>query len=55
MMLWEKKCPFVFRNPLEKVAVILDCFEIFIERPSILKARAMTWYNYKHHNTFEYF
>jgi len=33
------------------VAVILDCFEVFIERPSGLEARAMTWSNYKHHNT----
>ena len=35
----------------KKVAIILDCFEIFIERPSNLLARAMTWSNYKHRNT----
>ena len=35
----------------KKVAVILDCFEIFIEIPSGLHARACTWSNYKHHNT----
>ena len=29
----------------EKVAVILDCFEIFIKRPSSLKARVMMWSN----------
>jgi len=34
-----------------KVAVIIDCFEIFIERPSNLQARASTWSSYKHHNT----
>ncbi|XP_060072083.1 uncharacterized protein LOC132551957 [Ylistrum balloti] len=34
-----------------KVAVIIDCFEIFIERPSNLLARAKTWSSYKHHNT----
>lgn len=34
-----------------KVAVIIDCFEIFVEKPSNLKARAATWSNYKHHNT----
>jgi len=33
-----------------KVAVIIDCFEIFMERPSNLLARAATWSNYKHHN-----
>jgi hypothetical protein len=37
-----------------KVSVIIDCFEIFIERPSNLLARAETWSNYKHHNTVKY-
>ena len=35
----------------KKVAVILDCFEIFTERPSNLEARSYTWSSYKHHNT----
>ena len=35
----------------KKVAVVIDCFEIFCERPSNLKARASTWSSYKHHNT----
>ena len=34
-----------------KVAVIVDCFEIFLERPSNLQARTSTWSSYKHHNT----
>ena len=34
-----------------KVAIIIDCFEVFIERPSNLEARACTWSNYKHKNT----
>jgi len=34
-----------------KVAVIIDCFEIFIEHPSNLRARTLTWWNYKHKNT----
>ncbi|XP_077866052.1 uncharacterized protein LOC144353333 [Saccoglossus kowalevskii] len=38
----------------KKVAVIIDCFEIFIERPSNLTARAQTWSNYKHHNTVKF-
>ena len=33
------------------VAVVIDCFEVFIERPSNLLARACTWSSYKHHNT----
>ena len=35
----------------DKVAVVVDCFEVFIERPSNLLARACTWSAYKHHNT----
>jgi len=38
--------PYCFQKSFgKKVAVILDCFEVFIERPSGLKARAMTWSN----------
>lgn len=36
------------------VAVILDCFEIFIERPTSHHARCLTWSQYKHHNTVKY-
>ena len=35
----------------KRVAIIIDCFEVFIERPSNLCARATTWSNYKHKNT----
>ena len=35
----------------KKTTVIIDCFEVFIERPSNLLARAQTFSNYKHHNT----
>lgn len=38
----------------KKVTVIIDCFEIFIEKPSNLDAQASTWSNYKHHNTVKY-
>ena len=48
----QKTMPQSFQQSFgKKVAVIIDCFEIFIERPSNLKARASTWSNYKHHNT----
>jgi len=33
---------------------VLDCFEIFIERPTSLIARAKTWSNYKKHNTVKF-
>ena len=34
-----------------KTTVIIDCFEIFIDKPANLMARAQTYSNYKHHNT----
>ena len=34
-----------------RVSIIIDCFEIYIDRPSNLLARAQTFSNYKHHNT----
>ena len=35
----------------KKVTVVIDCFEVFIERPSNLLERAQTFSSYKHHNT----
>lgn len=35
----------------KKVTVIIDCFEVFINRPSGLYARAQTFSSYKNHNT----
>jgi len=47
--------PMVFRNYFDcRVTVIIDCFELFIDRPSNMTARAQTWSNYKHHNTVKY-
>ena len=34
--------------------VIIDCSEVFIERPLDLTARAQTWSNYKPHNTLKF-
>ena len=46
----QKTMPMQFRKYYgEKVAVIIDCFEIVIERPSNFMARAQTWSSYKHH------
>ena len=47
-----KTMPTCFQETFgKKVAIIIDCFEIFLDRPSNLQARASTWSNYKHHNT----
>lgn len=37
----------------KKVTVIIDCFEVFIEKPTNLLARAQTFSSYKHHNTIK--
>ena len=34
--------------------IIIDCTEIYIERPTNLNARAQIWSNYKHTNTIKY-
>ena len=48
----QKTMPACFQGSFgKKVAVIVDYFEIFIERPSDLFVRACTWSSYKHHNT----
>ena len=46
--------PPFFKPSYDKVVSIIDCFEIFIERPHNLTARAQTWSNYKHNNTTKY-
>ena len=47
--------PDVFSNDrFSKVKCIIDCTEIFIERPNGLKARAQTYSNYKKHNTVKF-
>ena len=33
--------------------VILDCTELFIQRPSAMLAQSETWSDYKHHNTWK--
>lgn len=38
----------------KQVTVILDCFEIFIEKPKSFNSSAECWSNYKHHRTLKY-
>ena len=49
-----KTMPLTFRNSFSKCICIIDCFEIFCERPSDLMARAQTYSHYKHHNTVKF-
>jgi len=46
--------PTSFRKFFNKYCVIIDCTEIFIERPTELLARAQVWSNYKHHSTIKF-
>ncbi|XP_055499203.1 uncharacterized protein LOC129701792 [Leucoraja erinacea] len=50
-----KTMPMQFRRTFGKrVAVIIDCFEVFCDRPTSLEARAQNWSNCKHHNTIKF-
>jgi len=49
-----KTMPMDFRKNFKQCVTIIDCFEVFMERPTNLKARAQTWSNYKHHNTAKF-
>ena len=47
--------PMQFRKSCgTKCAVNIDCFEVFVDHPSNLKARAETWSSYKHHYTIKF-
>ena len=46
--------PMSFRAAFSNCVCIIDCFEVFIEKPSDLRARAQTYSQYKHHNTMKY-
>ena len=46
--------PTSFRKFFKKCAVIIDCTEVFVERPADLLARAQVWSNYKHHSTIKF-
>ena len=47
--------PQCFRRDFgQKVVVIMDCFELFTERPSGALNKVYTFSNYKHHQTIKY-
>ena len=51
----QKTMPWCFRSHYGlKVTSIIDCFELFIEKPCDLMSKAVTWSTYKHHNTVKY-
>jgi hypothetical protein len=51
----QNSMPSSFRKAYgNRVAAIIDCFEIFTVQPSGLIARSETWSHYKNHNTVKY-
>lgn len=58
---WPERSTLHFNTPSyfrctfkDKITIIVDCFEIFIECSSVLKAVAQGWSQYKHHETIKY-
>ena len=50
-----QKLPPVFRAQFPRLTSMVDCFQIFIERPANLKARAQVYSNYKKHSRIKLF
>ena len=50
-----KVIPAVFKAKFPRMTSIIDCFEIFIDAPKNLHARAQRWSNYKKHCTINVF
>ena len=50
----QETLPSSFRRFFKQCCIIIDCTEVFIERPSDLLARAQVWSNYKHHSTLKF-
>ena len=46
--------PDIFKPKYESVRAILDCTEIYVQRSSSILNQALTFSNYKHHNTLKF-
>ncbi|CAC5410034.1 unnamed protein product [Mytilus coruscus] len=51
----QQTTPGIFKAKFPRLTAIVDCFEIFIERPKNLQARAKVYSNYKKHSTVKFF
>ena len=52
--LW-KTTPMSFKKNFKtRVAIVIDCFVVFIEKPANLLVRSQTFSTYKHHNTAKF-
>jgi len=51
----ERNLPTLFKTTaFQQVGCIIDCTEVFIERPTSLQTRAVTYSHYKSHNTAKF-
>lgn len=51
----KKTMPLAFQRQFgDEVVVIIDCFEVFTETPTNVKAAAQLWSSYKHSTTIKY-
>lgn len=51
----KKTMPLAFQIQFkDTIVIVIDCFEIFIERPGNLKAAVQCWSTYKHATTIKY-
>lgn len=50
----QSNMPQLFKETYPSARCIIDCSEIFIERPLSFQARAQTYSNYKKHNTVKF-
>ena len=48
-----KTMPMCFQESFGRCAIVIDCFEVYIEKSSDFMARATTFSSYKHHNTLK--
>ncbi|XP_011405762.1 PREDICTED: uncharacterized protein LOC100639161 [Amphimedon queenslandica] len=49
----QENLPKCFKGRFSRVVCIINCFEVFIQRPKSFDARAATYSNYKKHNTIK--
>uniref|UniRef100_A0A667YEM8 DDE Tnp4 domain-containing protein n=1 Tax=Myripristis murdjan TaxID=586833 RepID=A0A667YEM8_9TELE len=49
-----RNMPKMFKRNFKRCRCIIDCTEIFINRPSHMTSRSQSWSNYKHNNTMKY-
>ena len=50
--MWKKNI--FLKSDYGKCRVIIDCAEVFIERPKSISTQAPAWSDYKHHNRLKF-